>query len=27
VGTHARLLTALDAEARALRGRGLAIIS
>lgn len=27
VGTHTRLLTALDAEARALRGRGLAIVS
>ena len=26
VGTHTRLLTALDAEARALRGRGLAIV-
>ncbi|WP_374010838.1 GntR family transcriptional regulator [Leifsonia sp. LS-T14] len=27
VGTHARLLAALDAEARSLRGRGLAIVS
>lgn len=27
VGTHTRLLTALDAEARSLRGRGLAIVS
>ncbi|MGO4535582.1 GntR family transcriptional regulator [Leifsonia sp. 2MCAF36] len=27
VGTHERLVTALDADARALRGRGLAIVS
>ncbi|WP_431220987.1 FCD domain-containing protein [Leifsonia xyli] len=27
VGTHERLLAALDADARALRGRGLAIVS